>query len=103
MDDFMLLNIITMKKSLLFLSTVLCCAFANGQAVGDFRSNGTGTWDNVATWQRFDGVSWVAALSAPSSSDGVISIVTGSTVTGNTIITADQVIVNNGGKLIISS
>ena len=31
----------------------------NGIA-NDYRSNGSGNWNNVATWQRFDGTNWVA-------------------------------------------
>ena len=92
-----------MKKSLLFLCSFIYCVLANAQATGDYRSNATGAWDNIATWQRFDGVSWLAASSAPTSSDGVISILNGHTVTVNVSTSADQVIVNNGGTLSIAS
>src|SRR5215831_7409229 len=92
-----------MKKNLLFICGVCYCVIASAQTAGDYRSNGTSTWDNVATWQRFDGANWVAASTAPSSSDGVISILDGDSVTANTNITADQVIVKKGGTLIIST
>ena len=88
-----------MKKNLLFICSIFYCALSNAQVAGDYRSNGTGMWNNAATWQRFDGVNWVAAFTAPSSSDGIITILNGHTITANTYITADQVVVNVGGTL----
>src|SRR5688572_16692224 len=87
-----------------------------GQAVGDFRSNATGAWNNVNTWQRFNGTIWVnPAPATPSSSDGAISIQAGHTVNvpNGFSVTVDQVViansasiarivVDNGGTLIVA-
>lgn len=51
------------------------------QVSGDFRSAGSGDWNNTGTWQRYDGTAWVSAVSTPTSADGAISIETGHTVT----------------------
>jgi hypothetical protein len=37
-------------------------------AVGDFRSNGSGSYSSAAVWQTWNGTSWVAASSYPNSS-----------------------------------
>ena len=37
---------------------------------GDYRSNGTGTWENAANWQRYVGgivAGWVTSTTAPDS------------------------------------
>ncbi|MGQ0738145.1 MAG: T9SS type A sorting domain-containing protein [Bacteroidota bacterium] len=89
-----------MKKiySLLFELTGLILA-ANAQTAGDYRSAATGNWSDAANWERFNGAAWVAAPSAPASSDGVISILSGHTITINSTVTADQVVVNTGSVL----
>jgi hypothetical protein len=66
---------------------------------GDYRSALSGSWSSAATWEKFNGTSWAAASSPPSSSDGVIEIQAGHVVTINSGINADQVIVNSGGVL----
>ena len=57
---------------------------AFGQAVGDYRSSGSGTgnWIDPATWQTFDGSDWNTAIdSSTRIHPGTISIRTGHTVT----------------------
>lgn len=73
------------------------CTFA--QSTGDHRSVGSGDWANASTWQRFDGSGFVAAPSAPSANDGVITIRAGHTVTASTFFTADEIVVESGGTL----
>jgi hypothetical protein len=70
---------------------------------GDYRSNvvTTGVWDNAATWQIYDGTSWVAAVSPPTSSDGVITIAVGDSIRMNVATTVDQVVVESGAILAI--
>jgi len=43
------------------------------QVSGDFRSKGSGTWSNYATWQRYNGAAWADAVSGetPSQSSSV--------------------------------
>lgn len=71
-----------------------------GQADGDYRTAATGNWNNTATWERYNGTSWVApAPSAPVSADGAITILNGHTVTITAAVTADQITVDAGGTL----
>ncbi|HEX5002930.1 MAG TPA: hypothetical protein VFW78_10585 [Bacteroidia bacterium] len=72
-------------------------------AVGDYRSATTGNWGTAATWEMYNGVSWTPALSAPTSASGTITIQNGHTVTVMANTTADQVVVEEGGTLNISS
>lgn len=71
-----------------------------GQSAGDFRSFATGNWNNTATWERYDGSSWITpAPSTPTSADGAITIRNGHIVTINASVTADQITVDAGGTL----
>ena len=75
-----------------------------GQATGDFRSFQTGNWNSVNTWERFDGLVWVnPAPSTPTSADGVVTILHTVTVPNSFTVTIDQVFVDIGGTLEISS
>jgi len=59
-----------MKKILsLSLGLIFIGNFLFAQAVGDFRSNGTGNWNVNATWQTWTG-SWTAATSYPGQNTG---------------------------------
>lgn len=71
-------------------------------AAGDYRSAGSGDWNNVTTWQTYNGTSWISAPTAPSLANGAITIQSGHTVTITANITIDQVTVSSGGKLTIS-
>ncbi|MBP1670008.1 MAG: hypothetical protein H6Q21_2374, partial [Bacteroidetes bacterium] len=63
----------------------------NAQVPGDYRSNipnvpfGTGDWTALATWQYYDGASWVAATSYPGQNAGTKTV---------TIRPTDRVLVN---------
>jgi len=74
-----------------------------GQAVGDYRSIQSGNWSSTSTWERFNGASWVAAVATPTSLDGQITIRAGHTVTVAASVTADQVVVQAGGQITVSS
>jgi hypothetical protein len=69
--------------------------FTAAQTAGDYRSNftTTGLWSTAAGWERFDGVSWLVAGTAPTSADGVITIRSGDSVRLNDVRTIDQVVV----------
>ncbi|HET9279012.1 MAG TPA: hypothetical protein VFN95_12530, partial [Flavitalea sp.] len=76
------------------------------QLNGDYRSKQNGFWHDAASWERFNGTSWVNAPTAPTSSDGQISVLNGHTITTSSVggdITADQVTVNAGGILTLNS
>lgn len=78
-----------------------------GQATGDYRSAvNNGKWNTPASWQRFNGTSWVAAGVSPTSMDGVITIRSGFNIvhdTGTTPIAIDQVVVASGATLTVGS
>lgn len=83
-----------------------CISFANATATGDYRSQGSGSWETPATWQRFNGSTWVTAVTAPTATDGVITILTGDSisVTNTTDTTfADQVVIKAGAILEIKT
>ncbi len=87
-----------MKKLLLLL--LLCNALlSQAQTSGDYRSAATGNWNVAATWERFDGSAWQPAAAVPSSTDGTVTIRSPHTVTINSSVTADQIIIDAGGTL----
>lgn len=88
-----------MKKFLLLVLLSFHFLFATAQTTGDYQSFTSGNWSAASTWLRFNGSSFVAAASAPSSSDGVITILTGHIITNDNSITIDQTIVDAGGTL----
>ena len=68
-------------------------------ASGDYRSKATGNWNNTATWEKYNGTSWVAATATPTNADGVVTIQNGHTVTNTTGIDVDQLVVESGASL----
>lgn len=49
-----------MKKRLHLLTTfLLTLFFTQAQTTGDYRSAGNGNWDVLASWQRYNGATWV--------------------------------------------
>ena len=75
-----------MKKLLFFSAIVIFIGnYLSAQAVGDYRSTGTGNWTSVATWQRYNGTSFVAATDYPgqNAGTGVVTILSGDVVTLN--------------------
>lgn len=67
--------------------------------VSSFRSVQSGNWNQTATWQSFDGTNWVAAASTPSSASGYIIVRSPHVVTITASVTADQVIIDAGGRI----
>jgi hypothetical protein len=64
------------------------------QAVGDYRTVANGNWNNLATWNTWNGAAWVAPGAAPNNTNGAITIQAGHTVAITAVVTVDQVIVN---------
>jgi len=73
------------------------------QSEGDYRSIASGSWSATTTWERFTTGAWVAAPSAPASTDGVIDIRNGHTVTGVASTIVDQVVIESGGTLSLNT
>ncbi len=70
-----------------------------------YRSQATGNWGIPATWEcSDDGTNWqTPTTNTPTSSNGVITIRTGHTVTIESTVTVDEVTVENGGQLTVGS
>lgn len=102
------LNIKTKQPALRGMALLLLAFLGLGlgevmaQSEGDYRSRQTGNWNQTGTWERFDGTTWVAASATPTSSDGLISILNGHTVTVTASVTVDQVVIEAGGQVTLS-
>jgi hypothetical protein len=72
-----------------------------GQSVGDYRTKATGNWNAAATWETWNGSAW-AESGTPTSSNGLISILDGHTVTVTAGVTVDQVVIEAGGQVTLS-
>ena len=66
---------------------------AIAQTPGGYQITASGNWNAASTWLRHNGISFVAAVVAPSSSNGVITILNGHTILNSNKITIDQTIV----------
>ncbi|MDR3611530.1 MAG: T9SS type A sorting domain-containing protein [Ignavibacteriaceae bacterium] len=87
------------KISLCILASLFMLLPANifSQSNGDFRSHGQGKWNSAATWQTYNGTTWVAASAAPTGSE---NITLRDSVDVNISITITGEIVDSlGGKL----
>jgi xylan 1,4-beta-xylosidase len=71
--------------------------------IGEIRTFKSGNWDDVDTWQKFDGNEWVhPAPDVPAVADEWITISSGHTVTITASDSADQVIVEPDAIMIIN-
>lgn len=77
-----------------------------GPATGDYRSAGTGTWSTLGTWQRWNGSAWATPTGGqgvPNSGSGNIQIRSPHVVTISTSTNADQMIIEDGGGIIVNN
>ena len=72
-------------------------------ASGEYRSVGSGNWNLITTWQKYNGSSWIAAVAVPDSSANIITIQSGHNVTITANQKADQLVVSSGGTLTLNS
>jgi hypothetical protein len=72
---------------------------------GRYRSKVSGAWNNASTWQvsTDGGSTWADANSAPSNSNGPITILNTHEVTVSTTITIDETTIDAGGKVILAT
>ena len=89
--------------SLFFIFYIIETKNVSAVSLGDYRSKATGNWSTTSTWEYYNGTSWVAATGTPTSTDGIITIQSGHTVTVTVNVTVDQVIVDPGGGLTVFS
>src|SRR5258705_9372956 len=96
-----------MKNKFLLVFLFSCCFFPfllNAQSIGDYRSANTGNWSSAGTWETYNGLLWMPAITPPSSLlSGAINIRNGHIVTVSTNIVADQITINAGGTLNLAS
>jgi hypothetical protein len=88
-----------MKTIIFTLFLTFLGEFIYAQAVGDYQSKTSGNWNDIATWQTYDGTTFIDATTTPTSASGVVKILNGHTVTINAAVTIDQVVVEAGGTL----
>lgn len=86
-----------------FLAAPVAHAACANDASTQFRSAASGNWNNAATWECSDGVSWEAAVTTPTSAHGAITIRSGHTVTMSATVTYDQATVESGGQVMVAS
>ncbi|NUO03167.1 MAG: T9SS type A sorting domain-containing protein [Saprospiraceae bacterium] len=76
-------------------------------AVNDYRTAGiNGNWNNLATWERFNGTTWVtptAGQGTPNNTDGIITILNTDTITVTANVNVDQVLIEAGAMVTINS
>ncbi len=96
-----------MKLSHYILSFIFCVVIASvalSQSAGDFRSFQTGNWSDTASWERYNGATWVnPAPNVPTAVDGAITILEGHTITVDADTTVDQVTVNATGTILVAA
>ncbi len=70
---------------------------------GEYRSKASGNWSTLATWEKYNGSAWLAATTAPVASDNIITIQNGHTVTVTANVSADQIVIESGGRLNVNA
>ncbi|WP_445716438.1 T9SS type A sorting domain-containing protein [Flavobacterium sp.] len=93
-------NFLASKNGIIYLM-LLFSLMVQGQNVGDYRTKATGNWNAAATWETWNGSAWEES-GTPTSSNGVISILNGHTVTVTENVTVDQVVIEAGGQVTLS-
>lgn len=89
------------SRQLLALSAVTFVLPALAQNAGDYRSAASGSWNDLLTWETYDGANWNAAVATPTAANaGVITIQSPYFVTNTANLSADQVVVAAGGTLV---
>lgn len=69
---------------------------------GEYRSSQSGDWDNTTTWAKHNGTAWITpSPDIPDESEGIITILSGDTVSMTDDVSADQLIIQSDGVLSI--
>jgi endo-1,4-beta-xylanase len=72
-------------------------------ASGSYRSHKSGLWNDVSTWDRYDGTSWVTpALAPPTIASKIVTVKSGDTITVALTDSIDQLWVSQGAALVIN-
>ncbi|RRQ45030.1 T9SS type A sorting domain-containing protein [Chryseobacterium sp. SC28] len=69
-----------------------------------FRSKSSGNWASAGSWESSsDNTNWITATSAPTSAANTITIRSGHTITVDSTVTIDQVVIAGGGQMVVNS
>lgn len=93
-------HLIKLRFLLLPLFTLVFLQAAYAQ--NDFRSRQSGDWNQSSSWEEFIGGTWQLTTNTPTSSSGVITILSPHTITVTANVTIDQTVINNGGTVIVN-
>ncbi len=77
--------------------------FQLGLLMSSYRSAGTGNWEQSSSWEVFIGSSWVPAPAPPSVAGNDVTILSPHTITNTSTLTIDELTVDPGASLIMSS
>ena len=96
------------KLQLQFVFCLLISLLITGNAFSAnefFRSIASGNWNAISTWQMStnSGSTWIAATLTPTDASGEITVRSPDSVTVTVNVNADQLTVNGGGLLYIST
>ena len=92
--------------ALCLVATSVCSTSASGQSLDDYRSKTplTGSWKNAASWERYNGSSWVNAGTYPTDANTHnITVRSGSTLSVTSALTVDDLTIDVGGTVTNSS
>jgi endo-1,4-beta-xylanase len=94
-DTYLLLANGTERPALQWLRTYL--------SSGNFQSYQSGNWNDVNTWSKFNGTSWInPAPNVPTLTDGAVTILNGHTVTVTASDTTNKLTIASGGTLVVN-
>lgn len=69
---------------------------------GRYRTRQSGNWNDVSSWERYNGTTWVSpAASIPTINESIVSIQSGHTVTVTESDSIDQLVINANATLAI--
>jgi fibronectin-binding autotransporter adhesin len=91
------------RRGTTWSSGITCNATPTSDVAGDYRSATSGNWATGSTWQYYNGSSWVIPAAGPTSADNIVTIRNGHNVTVAANVTVDQVVVNSGGQVTVST
>lgn len=88
-------------RQILALSALTISLPALAQTAGDYRSVASGNWNDLLTWETYDGANWIAAAATPTAAiANVITVQSPHFVTNTANVSTDQVVVAAGGTLV---
>ncbi|MGZ8544115.1 MAG: T9SS type A sorting domain-containing protein [Flavisolibacter sp.] len=92
-------------KFTLFLAFIALFTTNNlwAQSDGDYRSILSGDWNIASNWEEFNAGTWSVAGTAPTSTDGIITIQNTHVITVTSATSADDLVIDAGGTLTVAT